>query len=47
MKKVLVNYGGIFFFYIIIVLGVISLCSGTPAGTTKSSSFGMSAAYKN
>ena len=27
MKKLLVNYGGILFFYLIVVLGVLSLCT--------------------
>ena len=37
MKKLLVNYGGILFFYLIVVFGVLSLCSNNTMNKPKSS----------
>ena len=36
MKKLLVNYGGILFFYLIVVLGVLSLCTNNINSKTNS-----------
>lgn len=47
MKKVLVNYGGIVLFYLIMIFGVLLLCTGNSTSSSKNSSFGISSAYKN
>ena len=43
MKKVLVNYGGIALFYIIIVFGALYLCTSNSTTKNSSPSFGISA----
>jgi len=39
VKKVLVNYGGLLLFYLIIVLGVLFLCTNGAPSTAKPSGF--------
>jgi len=46
MKKVLVNYGGIVLFYMIIVLGVLFLCASNSSVNSTPSSFGISTGYQ-
>jgi hypothetical protein len=44
MKKLMTNYGGILIFYIIVILGVLSLC--TPKTAAKSNDFKFSIVTK-
>ena len=46
MKKVLINYGGILLFYMIIVFGVLFLCANNSLKTTSAPSFGISSGYQ-